>query len=180
VEPLIGPLGGDRNERGPGPKRPMPKGAIIGGLVVVAALAYGGLATREDRGDLGVPVVSVERAVVTEGSSEAAGYLTIVNEGSADQLVAVDSPAAGTVSIHHSEDRDGVVVMVPASSLTIGARGHTVLAPGGTHLMLEDLHEPLAPGDQVTLVLSFGRSGQVTVTASVLSYRDIARSIDQP
>jgi copper(I)-binding protein len=153
---------------------------MIAGLVVVAALAYGGLASREDRDDAGVPVLRIEGAVVSEGDEQAAGYLTVVNEGGGDQLVAVDTDVAGQVSIHHSEERDGVVVMVPAGNLGISSREQTVLAPGGTHLMLENLRRPLVPGDEVELVLSFGRAGPVTVTASVRSYSDIAQSIEQP
>jgi copper(I)-binding protein len=46
--------------------------------------------------------------------------------------------------------------------------------------MLEELDRPLVPGDQVSLVLSFGRSGSVSVTASVASYSDIAQSVERP
>ena len=123
MEPLIGRPDDEGGPRGIGPKRPLPRGAMIAGLVVVAALAYGGLATREDRDDAGVPVLRIEDAVVSEGDEQAAGYLTVVNEGGGDQLVAVDTNVAGQVSVHHSEERDGVVVMVPASSLGNLAEG---------------------------------------------------------
>ena len=62
----------------------------------------------------------------------------------------------------------------------IAADATTELRPGATHLMLEELDRPLLPGDEVDLVLSFGRSGSVSVTASVASYSSIAQSVERP
>jgi copper(I)-binding protein len=173
VEPLSGwGRGAPDRPVGVGPKKPLPRSAVLLGVVVVGALSFGVVRNRAAGTGDGLPVLHVEAAVVSEGTEEAAGYLTI-------QLVAVDSDA-GRASIHRSEDRGGLVVMVPDTSVAIAADATTELGPGATHLMLEELDRPLVPGDQVSLVLSFGRSGSVSVTASVASYSDIAQSVERP
>jgi copper(I)-binding protein len=42
-----------------------------------------------------------------------------------------------------------------------------MLAPGGYHIMLMDLKQPLKEGDSFPVTLSFAKAGQVTATATV-------------
>jgi copper(I)-binding protein len=158
----------------------MPRAAMVLGVAVAGVLGLAAVRSRADSTGDGPPVLHVERAVVTEGDTEAAAYLSIVNEGGTDRLLVADADGAGTVSIHRAEDRDGLVVMVPEPSIEVAANGTTELRPGDIHLMLEDLARPLEPGDELTLVLSFGRSGSIPVRASVVTYSEIARSFERP
>ena len=41
------------------------------------------------------------------------------------------------------------------------------LAPGGYHIMLTGLKQPLKQGDSFPVTLSFAKAGQVTATATV-------------
>jgi hypothetical protein len=92
----------------------------------------------------------------------AAGYLTIVNQGPrADRLVGVASSAAARVSIHQSRQVGAVMTMRAVPVLTIPPRGAVELAPGGYHLMFVGLTRPLRPGDSAPVTLTFQRAGVV-------------------
>ena len=66
-------------------------------------------------------------------------------------------------------DISAVNVALPemADGLAIGAGATAVLRPGGDHVMLMKLQRPLVAGGTVSLRLTFERSGERTVTATV-------------
>lgn len=95
-------------------------------------------------------------------------YLEIHNEGGeADRLVSVSSPAAANVELHESLEENGVMSMRPVEAIDVPADGHTELKPGGLHIMLINLTEPLEPGDTIEVTLTFQNAGEKTVTAEV-------------
>ena len=94
-------------------------------------------------------------------------YVTIVNTGAADRLVAVASPAAGKVELHESTMADGVMRMRGIASLAIPAGATVKLAPGGYHVMLIALTQPLTVGQSVPVTLTFEKAGAVETKASV-------------
>jgi len=101
------------------------------------------------------------------------GYLTITNEGAApDRLIGGSSPVAGRVEVHAMEIKEGVMNMRPMSDgLEVPARGTLELAPGGFHLMLMELKEPLIEGERVPLTLEFENAGTVDVELAIVSAR---------
>lgn len=104
------------------------------------------------------------------GSRPGVAYLTIRNEGSsADRLLGATSPAAGSVMIHVSEMSGDVMKMHGVPDLEIAPGEQVVLKPGGTHLMLMELREPLRKGERLPLSLDFEHAGTVAVSASILS-----------
>lgn len=89
--------------------------------------------------------------------SPAAGYLVIENRGGDPvALVAVATEAAEQTEIHVMEYKDDRMTMRQVSELQIPAGEEVALKPGGTHLMLMELRQPLRDGDEVELVLRFG------------------------
>ena len=104
----------------------------------------------------------------TPGVDVAAAYLTLHNGGTEAVVVSgVSSPAAGAAMIHESSLVNGQSTMRAHERLRLGA-GETVhFAPGGLHIMLHGLKRPLAPGDEVPLVLLLEGGGSLTVTARV-------------
>ena len=58
--------------------------------------------------------------------------------------------------------------MKSVESLDVAAGKDVALAPGGYHIMIMDLKKPLKAGDEVTLVFSFKKQGDVTVAAKVM------------
>lgn len=116
------------------------------------------------------PALSAQDAWVraTPGVEVAAAYLTLHNGGTQPVVVnGVTSPAAGAAMIHESSLVNGQSTMRAHEPLRIGA-GETVrFTPGGMHIMLHMLKRPLAPGDEVPLVLLLEGGGSLTVTARV-------------
>lgn len=100
------------------------------------------------------------------GAKVGAGYLTILNTGSApDTLVGVAAPVAGKGEIHDMTMTDGVMRMrALPDGIEIPAGGTATLAPGGKHLMLMDLKEPLVAGASLPVTLTFKSGASVEVT----------------
>jgi periplasmic copper chaperone A len=103
------------------------------------------------------------------GAKVAAGYMTIVNKGIApERLIGGSTSVAGRVEIHEMAMKDGVATMRPVAGGLLIEPGKTVtLAPGGYHLMLQDLKAPLKQGDKLQATLEFEKAGKVDVTLDV-------------
>lgn len=102
------------------------------------------------------------------GATVGAAYGVIRNAGSeADRLTAVATPLAGRAEIHTHSEVDGVMQMRRLETLDIAAGGSAVLAPGGHHLMLFDLKQPLKAGERVPLTLTFEKAGVVSADAEI-------------
>lgn len=94
-------------------------------------------------------------------------YLTLTS-ATADRLVSASSPDAGRVQIHESRIESGMMMMHELrEGLPLPAGEAVALAPGGNHLMLLGVKEPLVAGDTVALTLTFETSAPVEVTAPV-------------
>lgn len=117
--------------------------------------------------------IEIENIWARPGSENgvSAVYLTILNGSSeTDSIVSVSSPVARMVEIHESfEGDDGMMGMRPAENLNIPARDVLHLEPGGLHIMLMNLNNQLAEGDEVEISLEFSNAGQMTITAPVQS-----------
>jgi copper(I)-binding protein len=103
------------------------------------------------------------------GAKIAGGYLTIENKGTTpDRLTAASGDIAGKVEIHEMAMNNGVMTMRPLDKGLEIAPGKTVkLAPGGYHLMLMDLKNPLKQGEKVPLELQFEKAGKVALSLDV-------------
>lgn len=86
-------------------------------------------------------------------------------------LVAAESPVAGVVEIHEMRMEGDVMKMraIPKLDLPAGQTVH--LKPGGYHVMLMDLKQPLRKGDTVPIKLKFqgkdGKRHEVEIKAEV-------------
>jgi copper(I)-binding protein len=103
------------------------------------------------------------------GAKVAGGYLTITNTGSEpDRLVGGSFERAGRFEVHEMKVTDGVMTMRPVEGgLAIGAGETVTLAPGGLHLMFQDLKAGLAEKEKVKGTLVFEKAGTVEVEYAV-------------
>lgn len=104
----------------------------------------------------------------TPGADLAVAYLTLRNVSANPVIVTgVQSSIAGHAMIHETTVKGGLSRMRPHERLVI-APGKTVkLEPGGLHVMLHDLKQPLAVGQNVPLVITYAGGGALQVTAPV-------------
>lgn len=102
-------------------------------------------------------------------AAAAAFYMEIANStATMEQLTAVSSPACHMSEIHETAvDADGVMHMNPVGTLEIPPQATVSLAPGGLHIMCMGLMQPLTPGDDVTLTLTFANAGEITAVAVI-------------
>lgn len=94
------------------------------------------------------------------GQKVAGAYLELSSASEA-ALVAVRSPAAGSVEIHSMSMEGGIMKMRRLEKLELPANRTVKLVPGGVHLMLIDLSKPLKPGDRVPLTLIVERADKI-------------------
>lgn len=102
------------------------------------------------------------------GAKTAAAYMTVVNTGhDPDRLVAVSTPVAGEADIHRTVDEKGVMKMRPAGPVDVEPGSPVVLGPAGLHVMMMDLKQPLADGQEFPVTLVFEKAGKVQVSVHV-------------
>jgi copper(I)-binding protein len=109
------------------------------------------------------------------GLKVSAVYFSIKNRGNvADRLVGGSSPVAGRTELHETRMEGGMAMMRPVESVTIPAQGTVKAEPGGLHIMLLDLKQPLEVGKKIPVTLKFERAGEVKVEAVVEDTRKSA------
>ncbi|WP_300295536.1 DUF1775 domain-containing protein [Ferrovibrio sp.] len=96
-------------------------------------------------------------------------FMTLKNAGgTADRLMKAASPVAESVELHtHVKDGDAMR-MRPVEDIPVPAKGQTGLVPGGYHVMLIGLKQPLKEGTQFPLTLTFEKAGTVTIQVPVM------------
>lgn len=100
--------------------------------------------------------VSVKDAwvrVPAPGQNVAGVYMEIVSRAES-VLVAVASPAAARAELHSMALEDGVMKMRPLERIELPAGKAVRLAPGGLHVMLTGLKQPLKRGEKIPVTLT--------------------------
>ncbi|WGM30376.1 copper chaperone PCu(A)C [Brevundimonas sp. NIBR11] len=94
-------------------------------------------------------------------------YLTLTAPD-ADTLVSVSSPVAALAQVHEMRMESNMMMMRELEAgLPLPAGQAVALAPGGNHIMLMGVTEPLKTGDTVPLTLAFANAAPVEVRATV-------------
>jgi copper(I)-binding protein len=102
------------------------------------------------------------------GSDVAAVYLTLRNPSTKPiVIVGVESSAASHAMIHETKTESGQSRMRPHEQLVVPPGQTVKLEPGGLHVMLHGLTQPVAVGQSVPLVLLLDGGGKVQVAAVV-------------
>src|ERR1700756_1156031 len=95
-----------------------------------------------------------------------AAYVTILSP-TPDRLLSASSPVAKKAELHTMEMAGMVMKMRPSGGLDIPAGQPVALKPGGEHIMLIGLQQPLHEGQSFTLTLNFEKAGVRTVSVAV-------------
>jgi periplasmic copper chaperone A len=132
-------------------------------LAFVAGLVMAGAALAQPAG----PEVSNAWARATApGAQDGVAYLTIQSP-TADRLVGASTPVAKKAELHTMSMQGMVMKMRPMAGLDIPAGQAITLKPGGQHVMLMGLNQPLREGQSFPLTLDFAKAGPRTVTVAV-------------
>ena len=136
--------------------------AIVLGLSAAAALAA----------DVEIKDAWV-RGTVT--GQQATGAFMEITSRSGGVLVGATSPAAEITEIHEMKMEGGVMKMRAVGRLELPAGKPVTLGPGGYHVMLIKLRQPLKKGDAVPLTLAVeGRDKKVEAVSLKAEVRDLA------
>ena len=145
-------------------RRPMPR--FTSRLVAVVALAVPVALPAAAQ----VVVTDAWARAVVPGQKTTGAFMRLTAKTDAT-LVDVASPAAKIVEIHEMKLDGGVMKMNAVEKLPLPAGKPVDLKPGGYHVMLMDLTQPLKAGDTVPLTLTIvdkaGKAQKLEVRASV-------------
>lgn len=99
-------------------------------------------------------------------------YFSVSNRGpKQDTLLSVSSTVAGSVEIHETQTIKGVMQMRPVVSVSCPAGATVKVEPGGLHVMLLGLKQPLIEGTRMELTLRFRDAGLLTIQVPVQNGR---------
>jgi periplasmic copper chaperone A len=133
--------------------------------VALTAVAHAGEVAR-----LGTLEIDTPWARATIGTARpGAAYVTFRNTGDQlEKLVGISTPAAAHPEVHEMSQEGGVMKMRPSGPLEISPGEEVRLEPGGMHIMLMQLREPLEEGESIPITFTF-EAGEITVSAPIAS-----------
>ncbi|MEY4749581.1 MAG: hypothetical protein RIQ60_1795 [Pseudomonadota bacterium] len=97
----------------------------------------------------------------TVAQQKVTGLFAKITSSGGAKLVGASSPAAGMVEVHEMKMEGDRMTMAAVSALDLPAGKAVELKPGGFHIMLMDLKQPLKAGDKVPVTLKLeGKDGK--------------------
>lgn len=137
-------------------------------VILALAVAIGPLTIAALAGPNSIAAEHAWARATPKSASTGAAFVTLVNNGTSDdRLLGVTSPAAERIKLSSETNDNGVMKMTPLLSLDLHPGAPVVLKPGGIHMMLLGLKQPLREGQSFPLTLTFEKAGVVEVTVSV-------------
>ncbi|MGH8672600.1 MAG: copper chaperone PCu(A)C [Burkholderiales bacterium] len=121
-----------------------------------------------DPGTEKLTVSEVWAPLIPAVTRSAAVYMKITNRATtAERLLGVSSSAARHSALHAMIMEGDIARMRPLSALEIPAGKSVLLEPGGLHVMLVGLNQPLTEGQTIPLTLRFESAGTRVVRVAV-------------
>ncbi len=139
---------------------------FMAAMTAFFALSIGQMAAAHD----GIRVEDPYARVMGAQAKSGAVFMILLNHSiEDDRLLSVTTDAAERAELHtHSMDANGVMTMgeVKDGFPIAGMETH-VLDRGGDHIMLFGLTRSFAPGDMISLTLTFERGGKMVVEVPI-------------
>lgn len=109
------------------------------------------------------------------GAPTSGGYVTLINHSDQERfLVGAESSVANKVEIHVSEMKGETMMMHQVEQIAVPAHGEVQLKPGGYHIMMMGLKQPLSAGETVNFTLVMKNGERLELAAPVLSPEEMA------
>ena len=134
-----------------------PIGAALA-LLAAFVIALPAFSAEQGSTGSGVRIADAWVRAPAPGQKTAGAYVEVTSDRDA-AIIAAGSPAAARVEMHSSTTEGGVMRMRALPRIELPAGKTVKLAPGGIHLMLIDVKQPLRVGDKVPLTLSVQPTG---------------------
>lgn len=133
-------------------------------LALVAAAPLFAAGTAADSVTASEPYVRM----VPPGQKVTGAFVVFKNADDKDhKVVKAESAAANVTELHTHVSEGGMMKMRPVKDIEIKAKGETALKPGGLHIMLIDLKQPLKEGENVAISLTFEDGSSRKIEAPV-------------
>ncbi len=111
-----------------------------------------------------INVDNVRARTSKPGANNSAIFMNIKNNSDADvKLIEVKSSVCKSTEMHTHKHENGMKSMVQVPDIEIAKKGETKLEPGGLHVMLMGLNQPLKDGDKVDLWMKFSNGETITL-----------------
>ncbi len=140
---------------------------LLPALLLLASLPAAHAQTPDPKADSHIDVDHAWARATAGQSTTGAAYLTMTELGAPDRLVGASTPVAATAQVHETFDDHGVMKMRPVQAFELQTGVPVTFSPGGMHLMLMGLKQPLHPGDHFPVTLTFEHAPPVTTEVTV-------------
>ncbi len=144
--------------------------SIVTKLAAIAALplalAMSANAVADSHGNKGIMIDDPYVRAVPPGQMNTGVFMKIMNHS--DQvrtIVSAESNASKIVELHTHVNDGGVMKMRQIPEIQVPANGHTLLKPGGLHVMLIGLNQPIEVDKPVEVTLVFKNGERKTLQA---------------
>ncbi|WP_083966730.1 copper chaperone PCu(A)C [Demequina globuliformis] len=155
----------------------VPTHARLSAVAVLAAASLAACASSDDATEAGsatnVDVAIVDAWTKATDSGMTATFGEITNEGDeAITLIAATTDASSMVELHETsmDDAGGMSMSEKDGGFTIEAGDTLVLEPGGNHIMLMGVTDPIEAGADVPVTLEFEGGGTVEMDTVAKDY----------
>lgn len=133
-------------------------------FICVLLCISGAHAATED----GIVITEAWSRATTPGAATAVVYLKIANRSKLTiTLNGIETPAAARAHIHKTVSSDGVAKMIPIDNLPLAPGEQVEFGPGGLHVMLMGLSQPLVEGKTFPIEVKFLQNPELSVKVLV-------------
>ncbi len=145
----------------------MKKGGYLASIVLLVLLSGGSVYAQTSAQN----TIVVERPwarATPAGARTGVVYVTLINNGSAgDSLLGAATPVADQVQFHSATEENGVSRMREMRTVDVTPGARVTFSPGGLHIMMVGMKQPLKEGQAFPLTLTFEKAGKIDVTVPV-------------
>ena len=126
-----------------------------------------------------IHIVDANARPTPPGVTAGVVYLMLMNHGAEDDtLTGISTPIADMAELHRSVTENGIARMPPVTGFVIKSNDGVTFKPGGLHIMLMGLKQPLKIGQTFPVTLTFAKAGPVEITVTVQPLKPPKPSMD--
>ncbi|MBK8183044.1 MAG: copper chaperone PCu(A)C [Candidatus Competibacteraceae bacterium] len=116
-----------------------------------------------------IQIAKPQAAETPPGAKTGAVYFDVVNSGELDRLLSAEAKdIAGSIELHTTLLEGTLMKMRQVEAVDLAAGETISFKPGGLHVMLIDLKQPLQAGQSFPLTLHLEKAGVLQVTVPVV------------